>query len=194
MKNLSRTDTWRGSRFVLLLTLLAVFGVISGGVYGALSADSVSPIVHQYYMPVTERITLLTLMRGTFLYSALFLLSAFAAGLFTFGRPLGILLLFSRGFGAGVSAALLYSSGGVSALLPVTVILLPKAMIMLFIAIAAVRELMRSSGSILQCWLSGSCKDRRDMDLKLYILRYTVLLTLSFLTSLGDAALNYILA
>lgn len=178
------------SRRALTLLLCAAVsaGMIAGSVYGAAHPHGLPAVLHQFFLPGEYGTSFFAVARNTFLSSALFIATAYLAGLFAFGQPLGIALLVYRGFGIGASSASLYSSEGAGAALKVTLQLMPAALAFTGVAILAVRELLRVSAAILRLWTIGELKDEKLIDLRLYSVKYAVLLLLSAIISLADGA------
>jgi len=177
---------------MLLLCAAVSAGMIAGSVYGAAHPHGLPLMLHQCFLPGQCGSSFFTVAWNTFLSSALFISAAYFAGLFAFGQPLGIALLIYRGFGIGASSAALYSSEGIGAALKVTLQLMPVALAFTGVAILAVRELLRVSTTILRLWTIGELKNEKLIDLKLYSVKYAVLLLLSAIISLADGAV-YIL-
>lgn len=178
------------SRKVMMLLLCAAVsaGMIAGSVYGAAHPQGLPVELHQCFLPGESGNTFFAVARNTFFSSALFIAAAYLAGLFAFGQPVGIALLVYRGFGIGAASASLYSSEGVGAALKVTLQLMPSALAFTGIAILAVRELLRVSTAILHLWSKGELRDEKLIDLRLYSVKYAVLLLLSAIISLADGA------
>lgn len=176
---------------ILLLSVLVAAGIITGAVYEVKDSSPLSHWLHQYFAPVYSGSTIMQVMVNTFKSSCLFIAAAFLTGFFAFGQPLGAALLIYRGFGIGASAALMYSLEGSAALPAVAVLILPKAIAVVLISVLAVRELMKASGAVLAWWISEDSRDDNRISLKLYCLKFIVLIILSFIVSAADAALNY---
>lgn len=192
MKNISNiTGGQNRKACILFLSVLVAAGIIAGAVFEVKSSSSLSCWLHQYFAPAYSGSTIMQIMANTFKSSLLFVAAAFLTGFFAFGQPLGAALLVYRGFGIGASAALMYSTEGSAALPEVAVLILPKAIAVVLISILAVRELMKASGAVLAWWISEGSRDDNRISFRLYCLKFTVLIILSFIVSAADAALNY---
>lgn len=172
----------------LMLCAAVSAGMIAGSVYGAAHPHGLPLILHQCFLPGESGTGFLTVTRNTFFSSALFIAAAYLAGLSALGQPVGIALLIYRGFGIGASSASLYSSEGAGAAFKVTLQLMPAALALTGVAILAVRELLRTSTAVLRLWTAGELKDEKLIDLRLYSVKYAVLLLLSAIISLADGA------
>ena len=99
-----------------------------------------------------------------------------------------------KGFGIGASVAMLYSSFGAKAAASVSVLVLPKALFSSIVLILGVRELLRASVYTLSCWCAGSRAERQEAGLKLYCIKYLVLILITFIISASDAGINILFA
>ncbi|MBQ8961745.1 MAG: hypothetical protein IJ071_11130 [Ruminococcus sp.] len=177
----------------LRLSLLIVAGIAAGTAFAAGKGNLSQAWAHQFFSPIFSGNTAAEVFRNTFLSSAAFITAAFFIGLSAAGQPFGAALALYRGFGIGASAAGMYLSEGASALPAVLVLLVPKALAVSAVSVLAVRELFRSSGTLLRFFLFGENGARRP-SAKLYLIKYGVLMLLSLLISGADAAMNYFFA
>lgn len=182
------TATQSRKAFTLLLFAFTALGVIAGSVYGAAHPENSSFWIHQYFVPAPDESPIPALIKVNFLSSALFITAAYLTGLFAFGQPFGFCMLIYRGFGMGFSSALTYTIFGIHALPRIMLLLLPRALGVTVISVLAVRELIRSSGSLLHSLTGGEIRDDKRSGLKHYTLKFAVLLLLSLLISLADGA------
>lgn len=90
------------------LYALVILGIIIGSMYAERGHHSENMLVHQFFMPLYGGNTLFAVMKNTFLSVAAVLIAAFIGGLSAVGQPLGAALLMYRGFGIGLSAAMMY--------------------------------------------------------------------------------------
>lgn len=177
-----------------LYILLIILGIAAGSVYAVGSGDGVSPWIHQFFAPLSEGETVLRLMSHTFFSSSVFSAAAFIIGLSAVGQPFGAAMLIYRGVGIGASVALMYLTYGKAAIMPVLLMVLPKALAVSAIAILSVRELMRSSGAILTFCLSGEVRDDSRRGFRLYCIKFFVIILLSLIISAADGTLSCIMA
>lgn len=175
----------------MLLMLVLVIGIAVGGFFTDISP---TPFLHQYFSPLFSGDTLAEVFRNTFVSLLLFLAAAFLAGLSAFGQISGILMLFYRGFGIGISTALMYAEYGAGALPSVLVLLLPKVLLSTGISVLAVREMIRSSGMLLKYVVNDGSQEHDRKFFRLYCLKFAVLVFLSFAAAVLDSLMNYLLA
>ena len=62
-------------------------------------------------------------------------------------------------------------------------------MAVIAVSVVTVRELMRASGSVLRIWVTGENRNEKVIDLRLYSLKFAVLLIISLILSLAEGAL-----
>lgn len=181
------TSNQRRKAFTMLLCCLAAAGAVAGSVYSAALGGVRSVLIHQYFLPESDA-AVIRAVCDTMLSSVLFIAAAYFLGLSAFGQPLGLGLIVYRGFGIGAASAAMYAQYGSGAVLRIAVLLLPKALAMVFVSVIAVRELMRASRSILRLLVWGEMPDERTADLKRYSLKFAVLLIISLIITLADGA------
>ncbi|MBR0142142.1 MAG: stage II sporulation protein M [Ruminococcus sp.] len=175
---------------VFLMILAVIVGIVVGSLnFGA--GDK--PVLHQYFSPVYSGNTLFDVFMNTFVSLALFAVTAFVTGLFVFGQPFGVLMLIYRGFGIGISVSMMYCEMGFGAIPAVIILLLPKALSAVFVSMLAVRELMRSSCTILRC-ITGRGESPEKKFFRLYCIKFAVILAVSAVISAADSLMNYIFA
>ena len=185
------TDRNRTRTSFVTLYGLVIIGIIIGSMYAVKGEHSDSVWANQYFMPLYSGDTLFAVLRNTFISAALAIFIAFWGGLSAVGQPLGAVLLIFRGFGIGVSAAMLYSLCGIKAVPSVIVLILPKAVSVIVVTVLAVRELFRSSGALFAFVIKGEQHEDSRRTFRLYCIKFSVLLLISFFIAAADAALNY---
>lgn len=176
-----------GTGFILLSAVTAV-GTASGAVWSAMGMFTGSPLIHQYFRDA-ETNGLSQIFAHTALSALLFLMAVFLSGTSALGQPSSLILLFYRGFGTGVSAAMLYSEMGLKAFTAVVLLLLPKALCMLITAIIAVREALRSSCGLACCMTGADSYGNHSGSLRLYAVRFIVLAFISIAVSAADTVM-----
>jgi hypothetical protein len=183
------TDRNRSETSFLLLTAVIMAGIVIGALYSSKGQFTGSPWLGQYFIHKGDNAKALTLFLHTASSSVFFLMSVFLCGTSAVGQPLSLALLLYRGFGAGLSATCLYGGMGIKAVPAVMILLLPKAAVMLIAALLAVRESIRSSCRLAGFLINGECSDDNKSCLRMYLIRFMVLASLSILISAGDALL-----
>ena len=192
--DLTKTESRR--LCLLLLNMAIIAGIAAGAAVAAMKRGSGmtdSLWLHQFFAPVYSGNTVLDVFKNTFVLSGIYLAAVFILGFFSFGQPLGIILLAYRGFGIGVSVAQMYILSGMESLPAVLAMLLPKALALSFIASLGVREMLKLSCALFSFLFKDELPDEKMVrTVKLYAVKFLVLLFLSLLVSIADSALNYI--
>ena len=171
-----------------LMTGAITSGVVIGSLPAIRLAGEHTPWLHQYFSPLLCGDTVFAVFGKTLLSELLFLAAVFLLGAFAFGQAAGAAMLVYRGVGIGVSVSQMYSAGGLRSVPAVA------ALAVSLIAILAVREAMRSSNRILLFFASGKSIGSERRGLRMYCIRFAVLIIISLFISAADSLLNYIFA
>lgn len=174
-----------------LLCLMEVIGIITGSCIAVSCKDN--EMLRQNIAPALYGATLLEIFRSTLVSSLIFIIAAFFSGLFAFGQPLGIALIIAKGAEIGMSVSFVYAEKGLSAIPAVMVLNVPKAIAVSAVAVLAVREVWRNSSAVFHFLVSGE-HSSEQVNLKLYCLKYIVLIVIIFIISMADSLVNYIFA
>ena len=181
----------KGAGFILMCTACAA-GVALGSLPVISTAGADCPWLHQYFSPALCGDTVFSIFTRTLLSSVIFLAAAFLAGTSAFGQTVGTALLVCRGVGIGVSVSSVYAAGGLRALPAVAVLILPFALAELYIAVIAVREVIRSSNAQFGFMVSGGKRSSERSSFRLYSARFAVLTLISLIISLAESLASYI--
>ncbi len=193
MKQISYINNQKKSTLMPVLFFLAAVGIAVGALYQTMKAPEPSFWIHQYFAPIYSETDLFGYMYRSFGTAVFFLLAAFLSGFSAVGQPFGVLLMISRGFGIGASGALMYTIHGGKALAGMLVFVLPKAVLSLLICGLGIREVLRASSYTLSGWLSEGFREYGKMDIRLYCVKFLVLIIISLIISAGDAIINFML-
>lgn len=148
--------------------------------------------LHQYFSPVLSGETVLEVFGNTFMIAAFFAFAEFILGFFSMGQPLCIALLAARGFGIGSAAAQLYIMNGIKAVPAVVVLVLPKAIVLSFIAILGGREMLRLSWLMIRILFRDYYPEESTKRMtRLYCIKFAVLLFMIVIAAAADSTLNY---
>ncbi len=194
MKQISYINTQKKSPLMPVLFGLATAGIAFGALYQTMKIPEPSFWIHQYFAPVYNGTDLFGYMCRSFGAAAFFLTAAFLSGFSAVGQPFGILIMISRGFGVGASAAMMYTLHGGKAVAGMLVFVLPKAVVSLFICGLGIREVLRASSYTLSVWLPEGFREYGKIDIRLYCIKFLVLIIISLIISAGDAMINFMLA
>ncbi len=186
------THTESRTRCLLLMDILILAGVTAGAFLAAFRGTD-ELWLHQRFSPIYSGNTLLEVFGNTFLISGMFLAAEFLFGFFSCGQPVGLALLVFRGFGIGAAVAQMYMSGGFGAVVPVLVLVVPKALAVSFVTALGAREMLKMSNVQFRFLFRDELPDEKiSRAVKLYFIKFIVLLLLILFIAMADSALNYI--
>lgn len=177
---------------LFLLNSAAVIGIIIGAIISVADYGNESVLLHQYFSPIHSGNTLIEVFGNTFLSSLLFLSCIFILGMSAIGQPLGVGLLIYRGIGIGFSVAFMYMQNGIEALPAVLLLVMPKAIGIIFLSSLAVREMLKLSAELF-CYVFRhlTADSRKSGTFRLYCIKFAVIATVMLLISVLDSAMNY---
>ena len=188
-----RTTIHASERRMLILSLYtALFtGMLIGSlicVFSDFSSDSI--LFSQNIIPFN--ISLLeSLKRSVCVYTAF--LTVFAlSGMFSLGQAASYALLVYRGFCIGFTLSSSYIVLGFSTVLLLSVI--PKLLAVSVIFVLAAREAVRLSNKIFAFLFLNTEKDDMRKYIRLYCIKYAVLMLFSLITAFAENAVNYLFA
>ncbi len=177
-----------------MLCGMAAVGITAGSVFQAVKSPKPSAWLHQYFAPIYSGIDLFEYMCRGVGVTVLFLSVLFLTGFFALGQPVGCILMIFRGFAIGTSGAMMYTLHGGKAAAGMFVFVLPKAVLSVFVCALGVREALKASSYTLSGWLPDGFKEHEKTDIKLYCIKFIVLIIISLIISAADAAINYVFA
>ncbi len=181
---------------LMLLNAAVIVGIAAGAVIAViLGADRLGEAkwLHQCFSPLNSGNTVLEVFVNCFRMTGIFIGALFALGFCSCGQPLCAAFLIYRGFGIGAAAAQLYMLMGVSALPAVLVLVLPKAIVVSYITSLASREALKLSGTqFMLIFRDVLPEEKMQRTVKLYCIKFLVLMVFVILISVADSLLNYL--
>lgn len=179
--------------FFICMTAVLTVGILTGS-FTAVSAGFLEnlPLANQYISPLFAGNTLLEILRNTFLSLSGILGIIFCTGFFAVGQPLSVLVLIYRGFGIGFSTALTYLSFGKSGFYITMLFIVPKILATSFIIMLAVRESLRLSNIVYGYIFKDNVQENMTKYIRLYCIKFIVLILFSLLTACADCGINYL--
>ena len=131
-------------------------------------------------------------IKSTFIISVLCVCIAFIAGFSAVGQPLAYFLLLNGGTAVGSCIFTIYKLYGKSAVLPLIMTVLPKAAVIFVISALAVRSALKSSAALFCAYRDGDIRDSRELDLRLYCIRFIVLILLALVFSAAVGVFDFL--
>ena len=180
----------------MLLNAAIIIGIASGAIVAVfLGADRLmeEKWLHQCFSPLCSGNTVLEVFLNCFRMTGMFIGALFALGFCSCGQPLCGALLIYRGFGIGAAVAQLYMLMGMSALPVVFVLVLPKALAVSYITSLSARESLKLSGmQFMLVFRDVFPEEKMQRTVKLYCIKFLVLMVFVILISVSDSLLNYL--
>lgn len=175
---------------LILLTAFFTAGMAFGAVLVKSSADHewlehLLDLLREYSLLRSTQ-SLFTTMCNSMLANLLYLVIAFAAGLCAVGLPLLMLLPFIRGLGLGAVFGYLYSVQALAGVGYCLLILLPGAILSTATLLIGCREGITMSFDVFTV-MNGKKMPDHYHSLRLYCVRFGILLVLLLCASLADA-------
>lgn len=188
---LTQTESRRMCLFCLNISAIA--GIIIGALIAVSATERSDMLLHQYFSPIYSGNTVFEVFRNTFLSSSAFLLAVFILGFTAVGQPFGVGLISFRGVGIGFSVAQMYLQRGIEAVPSVLLLIVPKAVAIVFLLSLAVREMLKLSCCQFRFMFLDYMPDSKvSRNTKLYCVKFAVIAVILILISVLDSALNYI--
>lgn len=176
----------------MLFCIPLTIGMIAGSVWFSGHTGDISPVLHQYFSPQLSGVTVSCVFLESLASSILILLVCFVFGLCAIGQPVAAVLPLYRGFGIGISVSVGYAHGGASALPETLLILVPDVLAASAVTYIAVREAFRTSNALIKALCRGESSEKPL--LKMYCIRFSVLLLISAVLASIKALLGYLLS
>ena len=191
MKNVSIYNGQVEKRTSLLLfAAVMIAGIIIGSVLR--NTACFSKITSSVLNSFTQNTTWLSQVKDTFVCLLLFAAGAFIVGSSIIGQPLAYGLLLYSGIYIGLITASAYQLYSKEAIFQVLTTVLPRAFSLIAVVILSVKEALRSSSYLLSFYLNGDVRENKRISLKLYLLRFLVIIILSLILSAASGVFFYL--
>lgn len=180
-------------KFFMLMTAITTLGIILGSCM-AVSENNVvfqNNFFNQYISPVHRGNTLLEITKNTFISSSSVIAVIFCTGFFAVGQPASMLALIYRGFGIGLSVAITYMTFGKNGFYITLIFIIPKILATSVIIMLGARESIKLSNIIYSYLFRGISEDNMTRYIRLYCIKFIVLIFFCFVTAVADGGLNY---
>ena len=167
----------------------------SGSIMSILNTEGIrqSSVLNQLISPINNGDTVFEIFKYTLISVSIIAISTFMFGFFAMGQPFSVLLLAYRGFGIGASVALTYIEYGQKGLYITLLFIVPKILATTIIIILAVRESLKMSAQLYRYMFRGHIEENIGKLVKLYCIKFLILILFVFIVSILDSLLNYFL-
>lgn len=189
MKYIGTINKKRTSLFIYILFIIT--GIVIGSFYSIKHDISSFYIVDQGLLLLGKDISAAKAFLTVFIPSAVLLLTAFLSGLSAVGQPIEFFILVYVGSGIGATVTSLYMNSGFSAVIPVAVMILPKAVAFSALTAISVREAVQFSSDMMHYCIYREENATESLSFKAYSIRFIVLFVLSLAISVCDIVISY---
>ena len=191
MKNISiYNEQNEKSTSLLLYVAVIISGIVIGSVFR--NESCFNKITSAILSGFSQNCTWISEIKDTFVCLFIFAAAAFVIGSSVIGQPLAYGLLLYSGIYIGLITASAYQLYGKEAILPVLTTVLPRAFVLTSVVILAVKEALRSSSYLFSFYLHGDIRENKRISLKLYLVRFLVIIILSLILSAVSGVLFYL--
>lgn len=187
MENIRRIDDERKGISFFPLLLIELTGVAIGSFAAAFG--KIPSRISEFIIPKVNDGTAVQIFGSDFLQMLIFLILSMVLGCCILGQPLGLMLLLEKGAELGFASATVYAAKGFSALPEVFLVHIPRAIAVSFIVLLSIRELLRMSCSLFHIAASKYDDTISSPSLKLFVVKYLILLIAALVFSCADMAL-----
>lgn len=184
----------RRMRVLTLLMCVLAAGIAAGTVFYCIADDKsvfLSEKLNHGFIKLSEGQSLVSVFYRSVSWTALFVVILMLFGFSAITQLISISLLFYRGAALGMAISYMYGIYAVRAVPIILVMILPHALFTSIILILSVRESVRFSNIYLLYMLHKLGENEERPELKLYAVRFAVLLIMVLLSSLIDSAITY---
>jgi stage II sporulation protein M len=186
----------RRTRVITLLFAVISVGVLFGTLFFRGAADKSifsSDFLCQGFVKLYHEQTVMDVFLRSVSWTSLYLVLLFLMGFCCISQPLELLMLFIRGCALGVSVSYTYNMYGIKGAGISVLMILPHALITSVVLVFGAREAMRCSNLYFMHVIGRDSEEAEPVQLKLYFLRFAVLMAAIPLSAALDSVITYFL-
>lgn len=184
MKNHNRTS-------VIIMLIFILLGIVAGtAIY--MKYPIAAEQIHGFIKSGNKR-TIVEVFREAFDNTFIILLILMFSGFSSVSQPIELSALIYRGIVLGISLSYTYAVYAVKGVFICVLMILPHALMTSIILVLAVRESMRMSTAVAIFAFKGQSEVTDRPDIKLYLLKFLILLLFLIAASLIDCVITYLL-
>ena len=184
MKNHNRTS-------VIIMLIFILLGIVAGtAIY--MKYPLAAEQTHGFIKSGNKR-TIVEVFREAFDNTFIILLVLMFSGFSSVSQPIELSALLYRGIVLGISLSYTYAVYAVKGVFICVLMILPHALMTSIILVLAVRESMRMSTAVAIFAFKGQSDVTDRPDIKLYLLKFLILLLFLIAASLIDCVITYLL-
>lgn len=193
-KKYSEEDVKR-TRVVTVLFFVMMSGVLLGTLLFRGGSDTsvyTSDVLSHGFIKLSCTQTLTEVFIRSVSWTSFLLILLFVLGFCSISQPLELMVLLWRGTALGLSVSYMYSIYEIKGAVISALMILPHAVITSVVLVFAARESLRFSDLYILHIAGRDDESSSAPQLKLYIIRFAVLLTAALVSSFLDCALTYL--
>lgn len=186
----------RRTRVISLLFAVVSAGILFGTMLFRGSTDKdiyTSEFLSQGFIKFTHSQSVLDVFIRSLSWTSLLVILLFLMGFCCISQPTELLILFWRGTALGISVSYMYSIYGIKGAAVTALMILPHAAVTSVVLVFAAREAMRCSNLYMFHIAGKDMETEQPPQLKLYFIRFAVLMGVTVVSSAADCALTYLL-
>ncbi len=190
----SEEDLKRTKVIALLFSIMAA-GILFGTMLFRGSTDREifsSDALCQGFIKFTYSQSVLDVFIRSLSWTSLLLIMLFLMGFCCITQIAELLILFWRGVSLGISVSYMYAVYGIKGTLITVLMILPHAVVTSAVLVFAAREALRCS-NLYMFHFTGREQCTEQLQFRLYLLRFAVLMGIVLLSSSADCAITYLL-
>lgn len=170
--------------------LVIIAGIIIGAiVHNTPFYDNLPIKANVFFM---QNCSVIAEVRETFVCMLIFAAAAFLAGSSAIGQPLAYFLLLFSGIYTGYITASVYQMYGKNAFFIILTAVIPRSAALITVVILSVKEALRSSFYLFEFYFHGDVRENKRITLKLFCVRFLVIILLSLIFSAIAGAFFYL--
>ncbi len=194
LKNKRNSEDSGRIKVIMLLFAVMITGVLFGTLLFCRSNEPslyMSDALCHGFIKLSCTQTVTEIFTRSLSWTTFLLIMLMFSGFCSISQPAGIIILFWRGAALGVSVSYMYSIYGIKAAAISSLMILPHALSTSVILVYAAREALRLSNLSL-LYIIEKCSDEENFSpqVKLYFIRFAVLMLLVVISSAADCALT----
>ncbi|MDO5559080.1 MAG: hypothetical protein Q4F95_05720 [Oscillospiraceae bacterium] len=181
-------------RVLTLLMCVLAAGIAAGTIFYCLTDNKavfLSDKLSHGFIKLSQQQSVISVFYRSVSWTSMFVILLMLSGFCAISQLISISLLFYRGAALGMAVSYMYGLYGSRAVPAVIIMVLPHALFTSVILLLAVRESVRFSNLSFLYIVRRLPDDEERPELKLYMIRFAVLLFLVLISAVIDCVITY---
>lgn len=176
---------------IVIMLAFIIVGIIAGTITYTKCPDMAENI--SGFIKTSGKRTIVTVFNDAFKSTFFILLLLMFSGFSAISQPVELSALIYRGFILGMSFSYTYAVHALKGIFICVLMILPHALITSVILVLAVRESMKMSNAVAVSAFKDSHEFMERPDIKMYVLKFAVLMFFLIVSSVIDCIITYLL-